>query len=189
MKTLILALVGLLALSVPALADAAKSTPAQAQAALNPPPALPDTTDWSAKDAFLHFVLSKAELYSGKVEDAVGKAVDVAGREAPKLVKEYLDWKLWEYGLDVAMWAVCVGLGVWAARFCYRKMLNASGDAKEGWTIGMVASLVVTILGGLVSFIGPEGSRGIFGDLLSFIQILVAPRIYVIEQVLHAIKR
>jgi len=51
-------------------------------------PAKETKTDY--KDAFLSFALEKVEDYSGKMESAINKAVDVAQKEIPQVVEEYL---------------------------------------------------------------------------------------------------
>lgn len=133
----------------------------------------------SPQDALLTFVLDKAKSYSGTIESAISKAVDVAKEEAPALVKEYLTWKAWEAGIYgfapipfLIFFVLIAGYG-W----------NHVNDGESAWifvstlfgSIGVVVSFAITAVN--VHYI------------MDFIQIQVAPRIYIVEQAIHLIKK
>lgn len=134
----------------------------------------------SSKDALLHFILTKADKYSGKIEDGIGKAVDEIERETPGLVKEWLRWRFIEnafYFIEPILVAIILGL---VALFClsrWKAALKARTDP-DGWIMG-------TILPAIFSVIMVAGGVCINMDnLLACVQIVIAPRIYVIEHVL-----
>jgi len=122
----------------------------------------------SSKDAFLSFVLTKAEKYSGSMEVAVSKAMD----EAPIVAKEFLVWRTWEHGMFLAIsWAlafVLVVTGIILAK-------EESKDTRLG-SLALFFCVVIIPFG-----IGVE-------QLFYLIQIQVAPRIYIIEEISKMIK-
>ncbi len=167
-------------LGVPAFA----AEPATAPVAPTPAAAVPKV-EINYKDAFLQFALEKAQKYSGAVEGAVSKAVDAATDEAPIVAHEYLHWKLWYHAMNafapmIALLA-CVGTFVWQ----WTKFdTNAYGHLTRGSPLNIVA----TILGGMGTVVfALMTCVWAIPNLMSFIQILVAPRVYVIEQVLHLV--
>jgi hypothetical protein len=179
MKRTILALAAFVLAFVSARADDSAAQPPATQPQVEQS-AAKVSVQASTEDAFLQFALEKAKQYTGVVEDAVSKAIDVASQEAKPMMEEYLRWKAWYHGA----WA-CVGgvifvvplffflLGIWGA--CHR------------WSEDAVIPLY--LLGGIATVIGGIFGLGtMFGNLMSFIQIQVVPRIYLIEQLRELLK-
>lgn len=134
------------------------------------------------KDAFLNFALDKAKLYSEKGEAAVEKAVDTAMKEAPILANEYLKWKFLENSIKFAIPAT---IGFLSLILCCFYIFRAN---KYGWESDDFFSfncLMVFVFGLviLVTFLVID-----FDNLYTAIQIQVAPRVYILEQVLHMVK-
>lgn len=153
-------------------------------------PVAPETTQTtpakpSVQDEFLRFVLTKAESYSGKVEDAVGKAIDVAQVEAPETVRQFLVWRAWKHAVNAVAPLLFFGLGAGVIWFLRRGWIKAEkqGDDYTGWVMGTVMSSVATFVAGV-----PMVATVLIPNLLSFIQIQVAPRIYLLEEVAKLIK-
>lgn len=130
----------------------------------------------------LRFILTKAKEYTGKVEDGIGKAVDVAQREIGPTVEQFLRWRLWRHGIYAfsTLFGYLLILGAYAWFWRYSKTWHDDFDQVCGRLVGtVVAGLMISI-----SF-----STTCLPNLLSFIQILVAPRIYLIESVSQLIGR
>lgn len=171
MKSLLLTL--LVALSAPlCLADPAP------QPAASPAPQAATNPD-AIKDEFLRFVLTKAENYSGKIEDAVGQAVDVATKEAPETVRQYLVFSAWREGIYF--------FGPLAAfLFCFAACLVSY--YKADWN-DVAPANIFCVIGGFSGFILFIVVLGNMPHLLTLIEIKVAPRIYIIEQVSQLLHR
>lgn len=136
------------------------------------------------KDAFLKFALDKAEKYSDKAEQTVVKTVDIAMKEAPELAREFLVWRAWKNGLTFLTYLIMPFiLGI----ICFKLVKTAQNAPSESgvefvsvlcaaifgiWTILMI---LVLLIDGLSA-------------LMDLIQILVAPRIYIIEQLTNMLK-
>ncbi len=173
MKTIIAA--ALCAFAVTAFgADVPPTTPAPAPIAA-PASASP------YRDAFLQFALDKAQKYSGAAEQAVSKAVDAATEEAPKLAAEFLRWRAWYHGLHMLfpMGLTLAGAGLYW--WGMRKAKQGGGfDRGSEWGfpiaifggIGLIAILLWAIV---------DTNK----HLYPFIQVITAPRVYMVEQVLH----
>ncbi len=165
MKSIRLILVSLL-FTLPAIA--AESTPAQT----TPVPKV------DYKDAFLSFALDKAKTYSGALENAVAKAVDTAVVETPILVKEYISWKLWKSGISAIFSLAIVLASIFYGVPKFYRMAKDSGNYMSGQEVGGVFGTVGSV-GLAIGF-----SIAFCINALTFVQILVAPRVYLIEQVM-----
>lgn len=139
------------------------------------------------KDAFLAFVLEKAQTYTDKAETAISKAVDVVTAETPQLVREFLIWRMWMHGIKGIFPLV---LGVLFFVLFYKQYHNWGMDQHHAYFVkGNELNVVFTIVGG----IGASTSALIFAchgisQLMNFVQILIAPRVYVVEQVIGLLK-
>lgn len=129
------------------------------------------------KDAFLSFALEKAKTYSDKAEVAVGKAVDYTVKEAPEVAKEYLTWRAWYHGLHFLF--PVLGSIILAIVFllCFRKA-TWDNDGPSVYDI-------LTIVTGVSNIFMFTAVCLNIDHLYSFVQINVAPRVYMIEQVMH----
>lgn len=142
-------------------------------------------TDYT--DAFLSLALDKAKLYSGKAEDAIGKGVDIAMEEAKPTAMEFLRWRAWSHGIKAlfppVLLVLFVALQLWQwprFEFGYHE------DLIKGTVLNVVASIVAWVGIGVCSIMTIVVS---FPNLMDFIQLWVAPRIYVIEQVIGLMKK
>ncbi len=140
----------------------------------------------SYRDAFLSFALEKAKTYSGAVEEAVAKGVDVASKELPETLTQWLKWRAWYNGVCAfvpplfLIAFVLLQVWVWPLfEFGYRKCLTRGNELHVATSIaawvGIAAGLCFTLIVSVSSF-------------FDLIQIWVAPRIYVIEQVIQLAK-
>ena len=122
----------------------------------------------STSDQFLSFVLSKAEKYSEKAEEGIGKAVDAIATETPKVIEEFLIWRAWKHGMIgfgcLGLFFLINGVGLY---LCYRN---------DCWEMSMFLTLTLFLL------------IPICEHILNFIQVIVAPRVYIIEQAINLIK-
>lgn len=138
----------------------------------------------SYKDAFLRFVLEKAQKYSEKGEQAIGKAVDLATEEAPLLAKEYLHWKFWEnllYFLVPAFLFVVIGsLDIYFIRKGFKLGWGDSYEPSRWW-VAVVFCSIGSGISLLITFINLD-------CLFTSIQISIAPRVFIIEQLMQLIK-
>ena len=189
MRSIIYALL-VLALSVPSHAAETPLPPAATTPAVTAPAAAPQKSSppslSQTRDAFLAFALDKAKGYTDKAEIAVSKAVDVVSQEAPLAAAEFLRWRAWMHAIK-GLTPLLLGI-IGIVVFCWQwGKWKAHGDYLTSGTMGNV---VATTAGGIVSLIsGVVFLAAGAGHVLSFVQISVAPRVYMIEQVMGAFGR
>jgi len=140
------------------------------------------------KDAFLGFVLQKAEKYTEKTEAALGKAVDIAKEEAPELAREFIVWRACMHGIKAIfpLVIICVIIA------CYIKISKLlwgkhEESPRDDWDGGAIAFNIVGGVGGAVGIVFLSFLS--FNNFLPFVQCLVAPKIYIIEQVLNLVQK
>lgn len=165
--------------------------PAIAEDVKNPTPekpvaALVEKSKIDYKDALMSFVMKKAEKYSEAGEVAVEKGVDLAMKEAPILVEEYIKWRAFYHAMRFLI-PLSIALG-WLY-FMAKGIKNAN---TKGWenerkndlsgygAVGVIAILIQAILSIVV--------LAHLGQLFSFTQIMVAPRVYILEQAIQLLK-
>ncbi len=119
-------------------------------------------------------MLEKAQKYSGKTEDVLGKAIDSAAKEAPEVVHEYLIWNFIQDGLYFVIPFLVGSLLFGISFFLYKKKIGEE----------------------LYSFFVVFGGASFFASLIAFcfnigemVQIVVAPRIYILTQILNILHR
>lgn len=136
----------------------------------------------STKDQFLQFLADKAMTYTDKVEDAIGASIDFAKKEAEPTMREFLVWRSWKHGMTFGFPFLGLVFGFFLVVFNW-KGANLDPDKYNFNTQGGLVWLgtILIFIFGLISFIVLE-------DLFSFIQIQVAPRIYLIEEVSKLIR-
>lgn len=130
------------------------------------------------KERALAFILEKAETYSGKIETAVGKAVDYAYTEVPLIIQEFLRWRMARSITYVVIYGVLTFLVIrfpikW--KWFTEDLADETGGAS-------VAGAVFSCIGSLIFFCLT------ISHFLTVIQIWIAPRVYLIEQVTNLIK-
>lgn len=158
MKTIryIITLVAFALLGVIASAEEAKSTEPVKQA---------------VSDEFMRFALDKAKQYTGTAEQVVGKTVDLVQKEAPETVEQFLKWRFFQHMayflIPVSATILCTA----AFLFCWWAKIKWD----DNWGIGIP-------IFGAFGFFAIMFSLCEIGDLLKAIQIYVAPRIYLIEE-------
>jgi hypothetical protein len=122
----------------------------------------------TTSEQFLSFVLQKAEKYSESVETGVSKAVDVIVEESPKVVEEFLVWRAWKAGF---IGFGCLGIVIF----------GGGGLLFFFWRTDFWEASPI-----LIFFIFPAVFACVY--ILEFIQIMVAPRVYIIEQAIQLVK-
>lgn len=139
------------------------------------------------KDVFISFVLDKAKVYTDKAEVAVSKAVDVVTTEAPRLVQEFLRWRLWMHGISTFL---PVGLLILGFYLFFKHFGKWKMDAYGNHLVeGTPANVIATVLSGVLTLASLIISIAISLDhLMRFIQVLVAPRVYLVEEVIKVLK-
>lgn len=130
----------------------------------------------------LETLVSKAKSYGGKIEDGLSKAVDYGMTEIPIVVTEFLKWRLWRHGI----YAFIPGAAVLAAIIAAIVLIGRAN--KDRWNsdgLCMITAIwsAATLVGGSVIV-----WNIVMPNLMSFIQILVAPRIYLLESLAHLVK-
>lgn len=139
------------------------------------------------KDAFISFVLDKAKVYTDKAEVAVSKAVDVVTTEAPLLVQEFLRWRLWMHGINtfLPIAFLILGFHLFFKQFSKWKMDQYENRLVEGTP----ANVIATVLSGILTLASLIVSIAVSLDHFTrFIQVLVAPRVYLVEEVIKVLK-
>lgn len=117
------------------------------------------------------------------LQDAVAKAAQGAEflkDQVPDLVQQLLHWKLAESLLS----ALFIGLGIIAflliAKFIWRK---AGEEPGSDWYFG---ATMFTVLGGFASCVS---LIFLAGCLLESVEILVAPKVWLLEYAAHLVRR
>lgn len=131
-------------------------------------------------------MLEKAQKYTGKVEDALGVALDKVQEEAPATVSQYLWWHACYNAFVVLSLSAATVYGVRTVGPAVAAADKADDDGDLG---PFVSSLTKAVLSGLIGVIGIAGMfiSGI-GALLNVIQIIVAPRIFLLERISELVK-
>jgi hypothetical protein len=129
------------------------------------------TKNVDTKDALMSFVLEKANTYSDKTEVAIGKAFDFAVAEIPLVMKEFLMWRTVQHCFTFFIFSVVSTLiYFYFIRKCFGEQWRDDSDE-----VSMVGGVVGTIA--IFFMIGAA-----ICEFLNMMQILIAPRIYLIEQ-------
>ncbi len=105
-------------------------------------------------------------------------AATTAQTELPLLVREYLTWG----AVDAGVWAAaCLGVALTAAReFKYNRNApkDRHGDIKEGNFVACIAACLIGTIAAVISFF----------NFLTLGKILLAPRVYLLEQLAAMVK-
>ncbi len=155
------------------LADTTTEVPKQAEAKVSQSEELAKTGNEA-----LRFILEKTKDYTGKAENALGQAVDLAQKEAPETIRQFLVWRAWKHGISALVGLAPFLFGIPVFIFAYRLYKKDSDFAP----FPILTAILTTIIGAMAFF------TQTLPDLLSLIQIHAAPRIYLIEQ-LHSLMR
>ncbi len=153
-------------------------------------PAAPVKHDYG--NEFLGFALEKAKLYSDKGEAAISKGVDLAIAESPGVFKEWITWRIWYHALHVAIPLLMITIGVFAF---WRFARKHESTRAEHWFGGMIVSGFYIAGSTIFAFcsILVDDPPGTYprekGHFYSLVQVVTAPRVYVIEQVVDLAKR
>jgi len=184
------ALIGLLVCFVPLSIFGAESATKEVAAAS----AAPSSKITETRDAFLAFALEKAKTYTDKAEVAVSKAVDVVGEEAPVAMKEFLIWRAWMHGIKAISPVVVLTFGLFLffgniLKWTTTEIRPGSYHSETILVKGTEKEVILTVLGGVLSLSGLVSFCVLsISNIMSFIQVIVAPRIYIIEQVMGMFK-
>ncbi len=136
------------------------------------------------KDAFLQLALEKSKLYSGKMEDAIGQGVEMAKKEVPELAKEWITWRFYYHLINACVPLVCLIMVMGWIVYWYKVNVKARWDDEPSHAIFIVSAIF-----GSAIFIGLSISIFSEDHLSKLIQIKVAPRIYMIEEVSKLIRK
>lgn len=133
------------------------------------------------RDAFMTFLLAKMDKYSTAMEDTMGNAIILAEKEAKPLMEEFIRWRIISNGFwfFAPFFTCCISL------FYLRRNIRIAGDNINKytgeWTGSTGAYAAINIF---VSFTLVLITSINIQHLLNFIQAIVAPRIYIMDQLL-----
>ena len=99
---------------------------------------------------------------------------DVAARELPLLVQEYLTWGLWQHGMTAVGLFVLFCAAVWIARWGVLAM------RKNNWDAGFPMLMLGVV-------VGIAANVAAFDEVSKVIQVIVAPRVYLLEQLANLV--
>jgi hypothetical protein len=146
------------------------------------------------KDPFLNLAYEKTKLYSGKMEGALAKAIDITEKEAPGLARDYIKWRICYHALNIL--SVVVPATIFGiAAFCMFKKSKRlelarvkagygnreglpDGEFQFGWGVAYAIVALLFSIGTIVHAFGNDHVSGL-------IQAIVAPKIYMAEKVMH----
>jgi len=133
------------------------------------------------QDAFLSFTLEKVKKYSEVGEQAIEKAIDSASKEAPILCEEYLRWNFWKNILKFL--APMCGFFIFGGIYIFiGQKINWNLDDHHFFGgIAVIISAIVSCFFFLITLFS-------FDCLLTAIQIHIAPRVFLLEQVMNLVK-
>jgi len=147
-------------------------------------------------DAFLQFVLTKADKYSGKAEEAIGKAVDTATTEAPLLAKEYV---MWGFIKNIVPWAIGFLLFfvniILAIIFIPKFIHSFESSDKAGSGVNTPAEskqFICGIFGIAPAVIAVFSALWVLMNmdyLMNALECYAAPRVYIIEQLMKMLHK
>ncbi len=129
----------------------------------------------SPKDEFLSFITEKARQYSDKAEAGLGKAYELAKQEAPELLKEFIRWRICYHSIQTLF-----GMGLVVGCFFLWKWRIKHSEHTETRSLMPPVFVSVMVLTGWLCFYTVQA--------LSLVQIIVSPRIYIIEQAANLLK-
>lgn len=120
------------------------------------------------------------------IKDAAEKIGDFASKEIPPFIHEYLTWKWWEAALLFGSWVVpffiyivCISVWLFKIKKDFWKDLFLGCD-------NPFVFLMVNMFGGII-FGGWFFSKAL-PSLMTMIQIHVAPKVYILEQIGNHLK-
>ena|ERR1051326_9199885 len=122
-----------------------------------------------------------SEIYTAS-KTAIASAVDFTVEQTPLVVKEFLHWKM----AEAIIWCV-IGIAIFSVLYWFNKRIQKARDAEtkpnsdeHGICTGFMWGF--KIIGILVLFFM------LSGHVMTIIKIAVAPRVYLIEYVVDAVK-
>lgn len=116
------------------------------------------------------------------IKEAAEKIGDFAQREIPPFVTEFLNWKFYEALAWALVWIVPVAIAFFGILTWYikrKKQIFSDEDEKFGF---LMVNLICLVVSG-ASFIPL-----CFVNLLCMLQILVAPKVYLLERTAEYLK-
>lgn len=132
-----------------------------------------------ATDDFLIYAMDRAKSYTGKLEDGVAMAVDTVREQSPLVVAEFLRWRAWKHG--ICGFVAPAILLLWLPFIIWGLSTGSDHHNTVRFFLGGVAGCFYALV---LLMTGPLWAS----NIMSFIQIQVAPRIYLIEQVAALVK-
>lgn len=136
----------------------------------------------SHSDRALTFIMDKVEKYSEKAETAIGKAVDVAMQEARPLMEEFLLWRAVQNGFKFALpFSFFLFFIILLFSTAQKGISNFDDRELNKYGFGFVVGCAGSIISLLITLFHTS-------NLLTFIQIQVAPRVYLLEEVMRLMK-
>lgn len=122
---------------------------------------------------FLGWLFGKTKEYTGKVEEAIPAVVDATMKESKEVVKGFLLWRAFKHGMNAFGLFVIIGVIVYGIYRLGKTIIKED----SGENFGVLLACFITGL----FIIVPTGLRFI-ENFYNFIQVLLAPRVYLIEQ-------
>jgi hypothetical protein len=124
------------------------------------------------------------EIYTAS-KTAISDSVDFASKQTPLVVKEFLRWKLVQAILYIFIWSVptifCFCLSYRIGKWCVANKEN--DNLCTGDYAACVAAKWITRMLGIAALTAILGV-----NLMTITQIIVAPRVYLIEYVVHQVQ-
>lgn len=133
-------------------------------------------------NAFEAFILEKAKQYTGKAEEAIEKAVEIAEEEAPQVVREFLIWRAWFHGTNLFFGSVFFVVFLFYFSWSFK---NIEPSRYSRWN-KTETHMVISSAGLFFSSIGALTFWTT--NIFPFIQVIVAPRVYILEEVMKVLQ-
>lgn len=132
-------------------------------------------------DRTLQMITDRMDKYMDKTEFAIGKVVDIAIEETPKVIHEYLTWKVYVSVFYCIMPILFLSSTVYATKKSWIKANFSDLYWNRYATIGLIGliSSIVSAIWVIIAWID---------YVPTIIQIWIAPRVYLIDQLGNFIK-
>jgi hypothetical protein len=135
----------------------------------------------------LGFILDKAKQYTEAGENALAKAVAAAQVEAPKILEEYLEWKFFKFVALTGFGALLFVVGVCALLYTITSFRKKAAWVHDGSRYEPMTGVgVLTTVLGIISTLAGGITFGV--NLGTFLQIWLAPRVFLLESAANLIR-
>jgi hypothetical protein len=129
----------------------------------------------------LSWMADRAKAYTGKLEEGLSVAVDKAMVEIPKTLQEYLAWKAAYHAIFGLSGPIIAIIFMIIMGVAYRQADWSDGDMAAVITIASGVMIVICLWAFIIGGASRESMSGL-EHTTKLVQIKVAPRIYLIEE-------